>query len=531
MIPLALLFSVTVLYLQGKSANLLSIGAVDFGIIVDSSVIIVENIYRHITAHDADRTRPLIDRITDASHEIERALFFSTTIIVCAFIPLFSMTGPEGALFGPMANTYAFAICGALILAVTLAPVLCSFLFHNKKEETDTFVDRIMKRALPARAEPGPEAPLADPGGDGSACWSSRRTLVPGLGGEFMPQLEEGNLWIRALLPRTVSLEDAARMAPRLREVIASVPEVRGVMSHVGRPDDGTDVTSFFNLEFNAPLKPMEQWRTRPVKLFGREVWRRTITREEIQDELMEKFREFPGDQLQLLAAHPRQRRGGALGRQGGQLGQALRHRPEGAGGGRPARRRRPRDRSGGSRTSACSTSSASRTWRSRSTVANAPATGSTSPTSRRSSRWRSAAGRSRRWSRGRSSTTSSCGCRLELRDDPDVIDRIPVDTPPAADGQPGVRIPLAQLAKIYPHKPGASYIYRENNRRFIPIKFSVRDRDLASAIAEAQRKVERPQDRGQAAGGLQDRVVGRVRADAGGQRPADVDRARCRSG
>ena len=145
MIPLAILFSVSVLYIQGKSANLLSIGAIDFGIIVDSSVIIVENIYRHITAPDADRTRPLVDRIIEASYEIERALFFSTLIIVCAFIPLFSMTGPEGALFGPMANTYAFAICGALMLAVTLTPVLCSFLFVNKKEEKETFVDRIMK--------------------------------------------------------------------------------------------------------------------------------------------------------------------------------------------------------------------------------------------------------------------------------------------------------------------------------------------------------------------------------------------------
>ena len=132
--PAGLLFSITVLYVQGKSANLLSIGAVDFGIIVDSSTIIVENIYRHITAPGADRSRPLIDRIIDASSEIERALFFSTTIIVCAFIPLFSMTGPEGALFGPMANTYAFAICGALLMAVTLAPVLCSFFFVNKKE-------------------------------------------------------------------------------------------------------------------------------------------------------------------------------------------------------------------------------------------------------------------------------------------------------------------------------------------------------------------------------------------------------------
>src|SRR4029077_12886512 len=144
-IPLALLFSITVLYVQGKSANLLSIGAVDFGIIVDSSTIIVENIYRHITAPGADRSRPLVDRIIEASSEIERALFFSTTIIVCAFIPLFSMSGPEGALFGPMANTYAFAICGALVLAVTLAPVLCSFFFVNKKEAPDTFLDKLMK--------------------------------------------------------------------------------------------------------------------------------------------------------------------------------------------------------------------------------------------------------------------------------------------------------------------------------------------------------------------------------------------------
>src|SRR5262249_2995274 len=130
--------------------------------------------------------------------------------------------------------------------------------------------------------------------------------LIPTLGGEFMPPLEEGNLWIRAILPRTVSLEGAARFAPKLREVIATVPEVRGVMSHVGRPDDGTDVTSFFNVEFNVPLRPMEQWRTRPITVWGYELptrlggnevpWlTRTITREEIQDELAEKFKNFPG--------------------------------------------------------------------------------------------------------------------------------------------------------------------------------------------------------------------------------------------
>jgi len=149
MIPLGLLFAISVMYLQGKSANLLSLGAVDFGIIVHSAVIIVENIFRHITAHDADRSRPLIERINEASSEIERALFFSTLIIVCAFIPLFSMTGPEGALFGPMANTYAFAICGALLLSVTLTPVLCSFLFHNKREERETIIECAMCILMP----------------------------------------------------------------------------------------------------------------------------------------------------------------------------------------------------------------------------------------------------------------------------------------------------------------------------------------------------------------------------------------------
>ena len=118
--------------------------------------------------------------------------------------------------------------------------------------------------------------------------------LVPRLGGEFMPPLEEGNLWIRALLPRTVTLQEAARMAPRLRRVIASVPEIRAVMSHVGRPDDGTDVTSYFNLEFNAPLIPMEEWRKRPVTFLGRRLWDRTISRDEIQDELTAKFEAFP---------------------------------------------------------------------------------------------------------------------------------------------------------------------------------------------------------------------------------------------
>src|SRR5262249_6395701 len=135
-VPLALLFAFGVLYLRGKSANLLSIGAVDFGIIVDSSVIMVENIYRHLSAGE-HAEKPLKERIIRASHEVEKSLMFSTAIMVCAFLPLFTMTGPEGQIFGPMAQTYAFALGGALLLAVTLAPVLCLLLFKHLKPARD----------------------------------------------------------------------------------------------------------------------------------------------------------------------------------------------------------------------------------------------------------------------------------------------------------------------------------------------------------------------------------------------------------
>jgi cobalt-zinc-cadmium resistance protein CzcA len=478
MIPLALLFSVSVIYLQGKSANLLSIGAVDFGIIVDSSVIMVENIFRHITAPGADRTRPLIDRIAEASGEIERALFFSTTIIVCAFIPLFSMTGPEGALFGPMANTYAFAICGALLLSVSLTPVLCSFLFHNKKEEHETIVDRIMKlryltmldrvlnhRYLLITAMGGLLA---------ATIW-----MIPQLGGEFMPPLEEGNLWIRALLPRTVSLEEAARLAPRLRAVIASIPEIRGVMSHIGRPDDGTDVTSFFNLEFNAPLRPMEEWR-------------KGMTREKIQDELMVKFREFPSVNFnfsQLIRDNVEEALSGVKGANSIKLfGNDLKTLEE----------------------------VGQRVLEILQTVRGIENAGLFhivgQPNLEIEIDRRACARYGVNVADVESAVQVAVGGRgfsqmvegeklydivlrlpLSLRNDPNIISRVSIDTPASADGQPGVRIPLAQLADIHPHNPGAAYIYRENNRRFIPIKFSVRNRDLASAIAEAKQKVEDP--------------------------------------
>ncbi len=390
-----------------------------------------------------------------------------------------------------MANTYAFAIVGALILAVTLAPVLCSFLFRNKAEEADTALDRIMKRRYLFTL---------------SRVLGHRRLLlmvmislmvgtlfiIPHLGGEFMPQLEEGNLWIRAILPRTISLEGAARIAPRLREVIATIPEVRGVMSHIGRPDDGTDVTSFFNVEFNVPLRPMEQWRRRPIRLLGREVWDRAITREEIQDELMAKFRAFPGVNFnfsQLIRDNVEEALSGVKGANSVKLfGSDLKVLEE----------------------------LGQRTRDLLMTVRGVENVGLFHIVGQPNVEIEIDRDQCARYGVNVSDVESvvqvAIGGRafsqmveleklydiilrlpLDLRDDPGVIGRIMVDAPPSADGQPGVRIPLEEVARIVPHRPGASYIYRENNRRFIPIKFSVRNRDLASAIAEAQRKVDDP--------------------------------------
>lgn len=476
-IPLALLFAITVLYLQGKSANLLSIGAVDFGIIVDSSVIIVENIYRRITAHNADRSRSLIDRIADASAAVERPLFFATMIIICAFLPLFTMSGPAGALFGPMANTYAFSILGALLIATTLAPVLCSFLFHNKTEEKETLIDRVLKKYYTRSLKWALNHRLLTLGVMGGLL-AFTLALLPGLGAEFMPELEEGNLWIRALLPRTVSLQEAARLAPRLREVIGSIPEVRGVMSHVGRPDDGTDVTSFFNLEFNVPLKPMDQWRE-------------GMTRERIQDELTEKFRKFPGLDFsfsQLIRDNVEEALSGVKGANsvklygndlktleetGHRVAEVLKSVPgiENVGVfhivGQPNFEIRI-DRE------ACARYGIN--------VADVESTVQVAVGGRAFSQM----------VEGEKVYEIVLRLPKDERQDPNGIARLPVEVP-SENGQPSVRIPLSQLATINPHLPGASYIYRENNQRYIPIKFSVHNRDLASAIAEARTKVDDP--------------------------------------
>lgn len=272
-VPLAVLVAFSALYFRGESANLLSIGAVDFGILVESSVFMVENIYRYLSQGIAAEL-PLKERVIRASGEIERSLFFSTAIMVAAFLPLFTMEGPAGQIFKPMANTYAFALAGALLLAVTLSPVLCTLLLGNVKPKRDNFIVRFLTGNYARQLK-----------------WCLKYHfvtlflfvgliavtgfLLPLLGREFMPQLEEGNIYVRGTFPLNVSLDEVTRRVRIAREVFKKYPEVESVVAQVGRPDDGTDPTGFYNVEFYVPMKPREAWPV--VKDLGRKRYKEEL--------------------------------------------------------------------------------------------------------------------------------------------------------------------------------------------------------------------------------------------------------------
>jgi cobalt-zinc-cadmium resistance protein CzcA len=292
-IPLALLFAFSVMYLRGKSANLLSIGAVDFGIIVDSSVIMVENIFRHISAGE-NMDLPLRERIVRASHEVERGLFFSTAIMVCAFVPLFTMQGPEGQIFGPMADTYAFALGGALLLALTVSPVLCLLLFKNLRPARDNFLVRWLKRSYLCQLERCLNHRAITLGIFGVLIGGTFFFALPHLGGEFMPELEEGNLWIRGTFPLNVSLDEVVERSRAARAIMQHYPELQTIVTLIGRPDDGTDPTGFYNLEVFVPLKPQEDWpavkeQTGLLGLFRGE---RARTKEELVQEMNQELKQ-----------------------------------------------------------------------------------------------------------------------------------------------------------------------------------------------------------------------------------------------
>src|SRR5579864_5956889 len=253
-IPLALLFAFIFLHATGEAANLLSIGAIDFGIIIDGTIVMVENIYRELGERHGTQYR-LHEVILLAARDVDRPIFYSVAVIIAGYLPIYALTGPAGKLFHPMADTMAFALLGALVLTLTVVPVLASYWFKNGVKEYRNFVFEWIKSFY---------------GGMLGWCLRHARTtmllatlvfgatllLVPAIGGEFMPHLDEGALWVRATMPYTISFEEASAFAPKIRAILSAFPQVTEVGSELGRPDDGTDATGFFNCEFYVGLKP-----------------------------------------------------------------------------------------------------------------------------------------------------------------------------------------------------------------------------------------------------------------------------------
>ena len=266
-IPFALAFAVLILTIQGESANLLSVGALDFGLIVDASVIMVENVFRHMVerarhvdqGHSHFSYSSRMSAVLHGSTEVSRGIFFAATIIIASFIPLFALTGVEGHIFGPMAKTYAYAIVGGLIATFTIAPVLSAFLLKDVEEEKETPIVRAMRRVYDPTLRFALGNRIVALGTMGGLLLAAS-IAMGGLGLEFLPKLEEGNFWIRATLPPSVSLEEAQGYVNRMRHILMKYPEVKTVISQLGRPDDGTDTTGFFNAEFYVPLKPAGEW-------------------------------------------------------------------------------------------------------------------------------------------------------------------------------------------------------------------------------------------------------------------------------
>ena len=257
-IPLALLFAFICLDLQKASANLLSIGAVDFGILVDGAVVMVENIFRQIALRKGTRQN-VLEIVQDAAAEVDRPLFYAVAVIVASFLPIYVLAGPSGTLFKPMADTMVFALIGSLVVTLTLLPVLCAWFMRDGVRERRSAAFEAIKSVYTK----GLDFCLAHPWGTTLATTillAGSLLLIPRIGAEFMPQLDEGALWVRATMPYTISYDESAKITPQIRQVLKSFPEVTTVASELARPDDGTDSTGFFNVEFYVGLKPYSGW-------------------------------------------------------------------------------------------------------------------------------------------------------------------------------------------------------------------------------------------------------------------------------
>lgn len=485
-IPFALFFAVIILVLRGESANLLSVGAIDFGLIVDGTVIMVEAIFRRLsqtTALSPSEQRAISPETTmgikthailSAAADVSRSIFFAAAIIIAAFIPLFTLSGVEGHIFGPMAKTYAYALAGGLLATFTVTPALSAIILPVHVKETETWIMRWLHRIY---------MPVLE--------WAigNRKTVIGVAGGlviltviavrslglEFLPKLEEGNLWIRATLPPTISLEEGNTYVNEMRKLIRARPEVESVVSQHGRPDDGTDAAGLFNAEFFAPLKPASQWPN-------------TRDKDELTSEILADLqKKFPGVEFnfsQYLQDNVAEAVSGVKGENSIKLfGNDLVE----------------------------LTNTANKIKAVLSTVKGitdlSVFTSLGQPTIQididraRAARYGLAPGDINATIRVAIGGDSAGDLyepgsdrhfpiivRLapEYRKSAEAIQNLRI----GAQGPNGItQIPLSEVASIR-LVSGAAYIYREQQERYLPIKFSVRERDLGGAIKEAQDKI-----------------------------------------
>ena len=468
-IPLALLCAFICLDLRNVSANLLSIGAVDFGILVDGAVVMVENIYRRIAARHGQPFK-IMEVIADAAAEVDRPIFYAVAVIIAAFLPIYVLQGPSGKLFTPMADTMIFALVGSLIITLTLLPVLCSWAFHKGVRERRNPGFEAVKSAYTK----GLDLCLAHPWAATLASvlvLGGSLLLLPAIGDEFMPHLDEGALWIRATMPYTISFEESRKIAPQVRQILRSFPEVTVVASEHGRPDDGTDPTGFFNVEFFVGLKPYGEWKgayrtkaklieavNEKLQAFPGIIFNYTQPAEDAVDEAETGLKsalavKVFGTDLQTLESK----------------GQAIKRVLEGVRGikeitlvrelGQPSL-----------------TVNIDRAKIARYGLNVADINGLIE----------AAVGGAAATQVVQGEKQFDLVVRLEqqFRDNPEAIRNLLVAAPD------GSQIPLKELADIRVQN-GASFIYREDNSRYIGVQFSVTGRDLAGAVDDARRQVQ----------------------------------------
>ena len=283
-IPLALFFAFIFLHLTGEAANLLSIGAIDFGIIIDGTIVMVENIYRELGLRRGQEYE-LSEVILAAARDVDRPIFYSVAVIIAGYLPIYALRGPAGKLFHPMADTMGFALVGALFFTLTLVPVLAYSWFKKGVQEKRNRVFEWIRDGYSSRLEwclDHPKGTLLA----GALIFGATLLLLPFIGGEFLPHLDEGALWVRATMPYTISFEEAAKFAPQVRALLNQYPMVTVVGSELGRPDDGTDPTGFFNCEFYVGLTPYNDasWKKGPIH-----------SKEELIADVQKKLDAYPG--------------------------------------------------------------------------------------------------------------------------------------------------------------------------------------------------------------------------------------------